>query len=144
MTGLQDGLSYNRVGLRHMLVILYTRHEDNLFSKIKKFASLTNWCTTGEDEAISARPYQQARGREHARRRGENHAQAHVAGLLGGDEQARLAHVSMVRGQRHSGHPTLALAYCAVHVLLNRLKVRQPLRVVPVVQIVLLLGPGGC
>jgi len=33
---------YNRFGLRHMLVILYTRHGDDPFSKINKFASLTN------------------------------------------------------------------------------------------------------
>ena len=36
-----EGVHY-LVGLRHMLVILYIRHEDNLFSKINKFASLTN------------------------------------------------------------------------------------------------------
>ena len=31
-----------RAGLRHMLVILNIRHEDGLFSKINKFASLTS------------------------------------------------------------------------------------------------------
>ena len=31
-----------RAGLRHMLVILNIRHEDSLFSKINKFASLTS------------------------------------------------------------------------------------------------------
>ena len=46
-----------RAGLRHMLVILNTRHEDSLFSKINKFASLTSVDArkNGKNERCDAR-----------------------------------------------------------------------------------------